>query len=234
MAIEQAKSSLYIPKLTAMRILKHFLFFSLVIISAFTGAYSQKLKADSVINTGIYKSYFSYKLKNPLYVTYSLYKGGGDCDRQAESFGFKTDGCKPCAKNRDYTNSGYERGHLANAEDFASDCEKEELTFRFYNCVPQTFELNHGAWKSWEDSIRKMSRRKKLFVIAGSIFGRKKIGQDKITVPSYCYKIIINPKTGKPIVCMLFPNDNSGTGEKISLSKLKKMLGYALLPEEDL
>jgi endonuclease G len=215
--------------------MKHILpYFIGIALLFFNDCLAQQTKADTVIDKGIYKSYFSYKLKNPLYVTYSLYRGGGPCDREKEGFNFKVDNCKPCAKNTDYTNSGYERGHLANAEDFAFDCEKEELTFRFYNCVPQTYELNHGSWLHWEDSIRTMSRKQKIFVIAGSIFGKETIGKNKVSVPTHCYKIIINPTTGKPIVCMLFPNDDSGSGKKISLSKLKKMLGYALLPEENL
>ena len=34
--------------------------------------------ADTVIKTGIYTSYYSYTLKEPLYVTYSLTKGGSE------------------------------------------------------------------------------------------------------------------------------------------------------------
>lgn len=193
-----------------------------------------QLKVDSVIDKGIYKAYFSVTLKNPLYVTYHLSKGGGPCNRETEGFTFKIDGCKPCAKTSDYTNSGFEKGHLANAEDFAFSCKKEELTFRYYNCVPQTFELNHGEWLQWEDSIRKISKTKKIFIIAGSIFGKKTIGKSKVRVPTFCYKILVDPKTKKTIKCLLFPNDNSGSVTEISLTALKKKLGYPLLPQSDL
>lgn len=40
-----------------------------------------------------------------------------------------------CATDKDYLNSGYDAGHLANAEDFAFDRYKEEKTFRYYNCL---------------------------------------------------------------------------------------------------
>ena len=35
-------------------------------------------KVDTVIDNGIYKSHYCYQLKEPLYVTYWLYKGGGN------------------------------------------------------------------------------------------------------------------------------------------------------------
>lgn len=207
---------------------------SIIICLSFSITLQAQLKADSVIDKGIYKSYFSFALKNPLYVTYFLFKGGGPCDRQAEHMSFVTDGCNRCARTSDYTNSNFEKGHLANAEDFAFNCAKEKLTFRYYNCVPQTFELNHGAWLQWEDSIRQLSQTKRIFIIAGSIFGKKTIGKGKVRIPTSCYKILVEPITKKILGCWLFPNDNSGSVTKISLMALKKKLGYALLPQPDL
>src|ERR1043165_6897143 len=101
------------------------------------------------VNNGVYKVNFSNKYHGPKYVSYYLYKGGGPCDR--EKFRFKNDKSNlECATDNDYSNSGYEKGHLANAEDFAFDCEKDELTFRYYNCLPQTPNLNKGVWKTNE------------------------------------------------------------------------------------
>jgi endonuclease G len=53
------------------------------------------------------------------------------------------------ATSRDYAGSGYDKGHMAAALDFASDCEKEEMTFVYYNALPQTPNLNRGVWKSF-------------------------------------------------------------------------------------
>jgi len=214
-------------------------FWSRLVLSTFlllvTPIISQsQIKVDSVIDKGIYKSYFSFSLKNPLYVTYYLSKGGGPCKREEKHFSFVADGCKRCAKTSDYTNSHYEKGHLANAEDFAFSCPKEELTFRYYNCVPQTFELNHGAWLQWEASIRELSQSKRLFIIAGSIFGTKSIGHSKVRVPTFCYKIVIDPKTRKTLKCLLFPNNTSGSVREIPLNELRKKLGYPLLPQSAL
>lgn len=77
---------------------------------------------DTIINKGIYKSYYCYTLKDPLYVVYTLYNGGGDCSRK--DMKFVSDSAT--ATNYDYYKSGYDRGHLVNAEDFAFDCENEK------------------------------------------------------------------------------------------------------------
>jgi endonuclease G, mitochondrial len=190
--------------------------------------YSQ-LKADTIVNAGVYKSYFCYAIKEPLYVTYTLYKGGGDCDRKKEGFNFKKCGIKSATAD-DYANSGYDKGHLVSAEDFAFDCQKEEMTFCYYNCLPQTVALNRGIWKTWEEKIRDGSQTRKLFIIAGGIYGSKIIGSNKIGVPDYCYKIVLDAKTKKTIWCLLFPNDDSKIVQEIPLEALKKKLGYGLTP----
>jgi endonuclease G len=198
-----------------------------VILFSSLSAFAQKV--DTVVNMGIYKSYFSYGLKQPLYVTYTLYQGGGGCDRQDEGFSFKKCGVNT-ASDEDYSGFGFDKGHLANAEDFAHDCDKEEKTFCYYNCVPQTVKLNRGIWKTWEEKVRVHSQTQKVFVIAGAIYKDKKQGPNAVGVPDWCYKIVINPKTKKTIYCVLFPNDNSKTAQEITLAKLKKKLGYPLMP----
>lgn len=210
-----------------MNIQKEIRFFFLISFFVSTCATAQLV--DTIIKTGIYKSYFCYSLKEPLYVTYTLYKGGGGCDRDEQSFSFKKCGVET-ATDDDYSNSGLDKGHLANAEDFAFDCDKEEKTFCYYNCVPQTIKLNRGIWKTWEEKVRVLSQSKKLFVIAGCIYGNKTMGPHNIGIPDYCYKIVLENKTKKILFCVLFPNDNSKQAKKISLTKLKKKLRYPLVP----
>jgi len=190
----------------------------LLFIGHFSGK-AQQIKTDTIINVGIYKSYFNYTVKEPLYVTYTLYKGGGDCNR--DGFNFKKCGINS-ATDEDYAGNSYDKGHLANAEDFANNCEDDKKTFCYYNCVPQTIKLNRGIWKNWETKIRLLSQNKTLFIVAGNIFKSKKtMGENNIGIPDQCYKIVIDSKTKKILYCLLFPNDNSGTVTNITLAKLK-------------
>jgi len=177
--------------------------------------------AQIIINTGVYKCNFSNTLREPRYVSYTLYKGGGDCDR--EKFRFKNDKDNlKCATDDDYKGTSYDKGHLANAEDFAFDCEKDELTFRYYNCLPQTANLNRGPWKTNETQIRKWSQKEKLYIICGGYFKSKKIGD--IAVPDYCWKVVQSVKTKKVLFCGWFKNSSKATLEEISISELEKKL----------
>ncbi|WP_442788041.1 DNA/RNA non-specific endonuclease [Flavobacterium sp. SUN052] len=112
---------------------------------------------------------------------------------------------------------------------FTSDGDKEEKTFCYFNCAPQTVKLNRGIWKTWEKKVRDLSQTTDLFVIAGNIFSDKTLGENCIEIPDYCYKIILNRKTKIILYCILFPNDDSRTYSNISLKELKKKLGYDLM-----
>lgn len=191
----------------------------------FISANSQT-KVDTIISLPAYKSYFCKAIKQPLYVSYILYKGGGDCDRT--KFRFKNDTKLETATQKDYAATGYDQGHLANAEDFASDCIKDESTFRFYNCLPQTANLNRGIWKKWETEIRKESQNDSLYVICGGSFETKKIIGNGVWVPIHCWKVVQSFKTKKIKHILYFDNTDKATCKEIKLSELEKLIGYKI------
>jgi endonuclease G, mitochondrial len=177
--------------------------------------------AQIIVNKGIYKANFSNTLHEPRYVSYYLYKGGGDCDRS--KFKFKNDDSRlETATDQDYKGTIYDKGHLANAEDFAFDCTKDELTFRYYNCLPQTVNLNRGVWKTKETLIREWSSNEKLYIICGGFFKSTTMGN--VVVPSYCWKVVQSVSTKKVLFCGWFSNTANATLEEISVSELEKRL----------
>lgn len=177
--------------------------------------------AQIIVDKGIYKVNFSNTYHEPKYVSYILYKGGGDCNR--EKFRFKNDDPRlDCATDQDYKSSHYDKGHLANAEDFAFDCAKDELTFRYYNCLPQTANLNRGLWKTNETLIRQWSQNDSIYIICGGVFGKSTIG--RIAVPSYCWKVAQSVSTKKILFCGWFSNTSNATLEVISVPELEKRL----------
>ena len=195
-----------------------FLSVTIAIIFQFS-VYSQKI--DQIVNKEIYTSYFSNELRVPLYVVYYLSNGGGDFSRS--NLRFKEE--RNTAKNSDYAKSGYDRGHLVSAEDFAYDYRKQSITFSYYNCFPQTRHLNRGAWKSWENTIRNESKRWPLKIYTGGIYGNRRI-RGKVGVPDYCWKVVYNQKTGLILHALIFTNDNIGTVRRTTVSELKKILKY--------
>ena len=183
-------------------------------------SFSQRI--DTVINNGYYTSYFNYTLKQPVFVVYKLYRGGGDCSRKGMRF--KSGGARYSATPKDYYKSGYDEGHLVNFEDYASDCIKGESTFRFYNCIPQTPNLNRGIWKRYEYMIRSISQNEHLMIICGGHSYTRKIGS--IYVPDYCWKLVYSLDKHVVVYALFFTNDNDAKLTIETISTLEKKLGY--------
>lgn len=188
-------------------------------------AYGRPKQVDTIIDAGIYQSYFSYTFKEPVFVRYVLYHGGGHCSRA--HFRFKNDTGISMATSTDYKHSGYDEGHLADAEDFAYDCTADEATFRYYNCVPQTPNLNRGCWKEWETTVRKQSQEDSMLVIAGSIFGESEIGNN-VYVPQYCWKVAEALSTKTIMDVIICDNSPQAHCDQVSIDVLQKQLGYDL------
>lgn len=191
--------------------------FILLILISFFG------NAQIIVTNKVYKANFSNKFHEPRWVSYTLYKGGGKCDREKEGFKFYNDKDNlETATDEDYVASKYDKGHLANAEDFAFDCEKDEMTFRYYNCLPQTVNLNRGIWKKNETEIRKWSQKEKLYIICGGYFTSKKM--KGVYVPDYCWKVVQSVKTKEVLYCGWFKNSTKATVEEITVTELEKKL----------
>lgn len=178
---------------------------------------------DLVIKKENYTSYFEYDYLNPTVVVYNLYKGGGDCSRS--KFHFKNDTTIKTATDQDYLKSGYDKGHMANAEDFAYDCKLDELTFRYYNCVPQNPKMNRGPWKTVETEVRKWSQSKELLIVCVNIFNGKVIPGTKVAIPSECIKLVYDAKTKQPIAGFIFTNDLTAKFAKMSPEEIVRLKG---------
>lgn len=207
--------------------MKHSLFFRACLVLALAcqacAAFAQKTHIDTVIHMGTYDSYFSYELKNPVFVTYTLYKGGGDCDRSK----FRFRATDFTATDKDY-DKRYDKGHLANAEDFAFNCKQDEATFWYFNCTPQTPNLNRGPWKKDETMIRELSQQAKLLVLCGSYFTNDYIG-NKVYIPKYCWKVVQNTATGQIVLCRYYTNTTQAEFKDVSVAELMKMTNVKLM-----
>ena len=202
--------------------IKHLKIF-VIFVFFYQSAFAQKI--DTIVKKRVYTSYYSYNLKSPVFVVYYLYKGGGDCSREKLKLTFTKE--YGSATNKDYAKSGYDRGHLVNAEDFAFDCEKEKCTFSYYNCMAQNPKLNRGSWKSWETTIRKESQKDLLKIYTGAIYGNQRIGNG-VAVPEYCWKVVYNTRTKLIMHSLLFKNDASQSVQRVTISQLKKILRHEI------
>lgn len=194
---------------------------NLTLIFTFLTSFIFAQKVDTIIDRGIYRSHFCYELKQPIAVTYTLYQGGGEASRYGDNF---TNDIKQIKMldGKTYHKSGYDKGHMAPAEDFAYNDSLQNLTFRYYNCVPQTPELNRGPWKKYETKARKLSQLDTLVIVCYNTY-KKSTTPVPMRVPSVCYKAVFDAKTKKLLFSVGFENTPEAKEVPVNKTVLKKL-----------
>lgn len=107
---------------------------------------------------------------------------------------------------KDYTGSGFDRGHLTNSEDRSSNPTDNSATFLMTNIIPQAPDNNRGVWVELEKYCRKLVREgKELYIIAGGRGqggvgergARQKLSAGQV-VPATTWKVVLvtNPGQG--------------------------------------
>lgn len=119
-----------------------------------------------------------------------------------------------CPTSADYSNSGYDRGHLCPAADQKWSAKAMTDCFVMANMAPQDHSLNAGAWNTLENKERQWARRDSaIIIIAGPIYeasDRERIGQSGVRVPSAFYKVILAPYVSEPRgIGFVYPNMSS-------------------------
>ncbi|MBX2892497.1 MAG: DNA/RNA non-specific endonuclease [Saprospiraceae bacterium] len=107
------------------------------------------------------------------------------------------------ATPRDYSGSGYDRGHLVPAADMAFDAAAIDATFLMSNISPQVRTFNGGVWRELEECTRDWARKfKRLYVVTGPVLTQKPLGAigfSKVTVPASYYRVLYAPEAHKAI-----------------------------------
>lgn len=122
------------------------------------------------------------------------------------------------AKLSDYKASGYDRGHLAPAADMAWSGQSENESFLMSNITPQAPQFNRGIWKELEAQVRKYAKSLDFLIVAtGPVLEKQPeeysfIGQSKVRVPEYFYKVLLaKDKAGNwQSIGFIIPNEKSG------------------------
>lgn len=100
---------------------------------------------------------------------------------------------------KDYSGSGYDRGHMAPAADMRWSEQAMRESFYMTNMCPQNHNNNAGDWKDLEELVRDIARRYgPTYICAGPIVTdvTRTIGTvRKIVVPSSFYKVLLRQKT---------------------------------------
>ena len=136
------------------------------------------------------------------------------------------------SKPSDYAGSGYDQGHLANDADMSWDEKVERESFLMSNMSPQLPSVNRGVWKNLESAERAWVYQTKHAhtIYAGNIYSSssKTIGADKVVVPDFLYKVLIDDTT-KRSYAFLFPHKNGLSSDftqyQVSVADIERLSG---------
>jgi DNA/RNA endonuclease G (NUC1) len=103
----------------------------------------------------------------------------------------------------DYTNGGYDRGHMQPSADRTGANVDNASTFYMTNMVPQVGGLNQGVWANLENALRDSVRAgRAVYILVGPLYSRSKTltflkNAGKVAIPDSTWKIaFIGPNTG--------------------------------------
>lgn len=186
---------------------------------------------------------FNPKNKTPNYVAWVLQENETE-GTIGRSNKFWTDTeLNGCPDTRDYSRSGYDRGHMCPAGEQKWSDEAMHHSFVMANICPQKHELNTGAWKTLEDKERIWAKRDSAIVIvAGPIYDssdKEIIGQNKVRVPSAFFKVLLAPyATPMRAIGFVYPNmkcEGNMASYAVTVDDVEKMTGFdffAALPDD--
>lgn len=144
---------------------------------------------------------------------------------------------------KDYTNSGYDRGHMAPAADMKWSEQAMEESCYMSNICPQNRNLNRGDWKDLEEVERDWAARYgSVSITAGPVYTSKnpaRIGANRVAVPDAFFKVLL---VGYPdrvkAYGFCFPNKAGShplTYYQLTVDEVEELTGmdfFSALPDE--
>ena len=185
---------------------------------------------------------------NPLWVCYRIY--GVLQTGSAPDHGWRIDGrTEARVSDRDYTHTGYQRGHMAprSAMYHCYGADAVYDTFQLSNACPQLAEFNNGPWGDLEDRIRSNYALlfEEVWVIAGPIFddtnGQEYLTKDAehcsspqkpVQIPDAFYKIIIDVLDGEIRTLAFIMDHSEGYGYGEGNSIVARLSGFLVSIDE--
>ena len=149
----------------------------------------------------------------------------------------------PKASREDYSNSGWDKGHMAPRADMKWSHKALEESYYFTNICPQDHEMNSQAWRKIEELTRRMARRYgSVMIVCGPIYDsvdHRHIGPACVHVPDRFFKALaINVGEEWQTVGFLVANNYQSGSPKsyaVSVDDIEAIIGrdlFPTLPEE--
>lgn len=146
----------------------------------------------------------------------------------------------------DYSNTGYDKGHMAPSADRTRTIKDNSATFLMSNMIPQAPDNNQGPWADLEEYCRELvtQQGKELYIIAGATGKKEAIASGAVTVPTKTWKIIVvldRPGSGisgvttkTRVIAIEMPNsqgirNTNWKTYRTTVQKLESVTGYNFL-----
>lgn len=174
--------------------------------------YINKQNCSQIIDKQVYTICYDYKMKGAKYVAYTLDGSKVNAVNIKKRGRFYTEKNLPKkyrSYSKDYSHSGYDRGHLANDASFDYSKKIVRKIYSMANIIPQAPTVNHRTWIKAEKLERKVAvSLGAVNVLNGVIYSSntRRIGKHHIAVPDAFWKMLYNDKAGYK-KCFYYKND---------------------------
>ncbi|HEX7650633.1 MAG TPA: DNA/RNA non-specific endonuclease [Noviherbaspirillum sp.] len=135
------------------------------------------------------------------------------------------------AELRDYSRSGYDRGHMAPSGDMPTRSAQHE-SFSLANMIPQNPDNNQNLWEGIESAVRTLAtKRGSLYVLSGPIFEGASLKRlnGRVLVPTSIYKAVYDPNR-QEAAAYITRNAPGMDYEVVSIAELESRVGINLFP----
>lgn len=171
---------------------------------------------------------YSPQKRQPLWVAYRI-KRTDTCKAVERKDNFRPDPNVSNSPSRwDYYGTGFDRGHMAPANDMLYRFEAMDDSFYMSNMSPQYYHVNRGIWERIESFVHDVAKRLgEIWVVSGPIFADKGgpfaeipiPGEDEviktqggdIAVPVAFFKVLYTPARGGMTLAFIVPNTKDDT-----------------------
>lgn len=201
----------------------------------------KEARAEQIIEHKGYTVSYNSDWCIPNWVAYELTKDEtyGNVDR-ADHFDPDPAVNGVCPTFRDYSRSGYDRGHMAPAGDMKWDETAMQESFYLSNICPQDHNLNKGDWNTLEEKARYWARKYgSLYIVCGPIMSNnpETIGANNVAVPDGFYKVFLTQSNGEWKAIGFYFDNKPGSGNIRdyckSVDDIERMSGIDFFPNLD-
>ena len=195
--------------------------------------------AEQILKRTGYTVSYNKETRLPNWVAWHLTAAHteGEYKRQHKAFHEDGEVEEPRATDRDYYNSGYDRGHMCPAADNKWSEQAMYESFLFTNMCPQNHNLNSGDWSEMENQCRRWAKEYgDIYIVCGPVLYRgrhKTIGKNKVVVPEAFFKVVLCMNPAPKAIGFIYKNaaGDRPKGDYVnSVDEVERITGIDFFP----